>query len=427
MSEVLLLRGGVVVDRSGERRADVVVRDGVVAAVGPDVATGVAGTELDCSGAYVMPGFVDLFSGVGEPADPSVETIESATRAAALAGCTAVLVGVDPSAPLDSPAALHHLRALAAGASCAVVPSAALTMGAAGERLVPMAQLADLGVRVFGDPGGVADPTMLRRAMAYAADLGVVVALDPVDPVLAGGGHLHEGPWSSLLGIAGIPAEAEELGVGRALALALRTGVRLHLRRLSTAASLGMVAAARRAGLDLTAEVTAAHALFVDADCAAFDPAFKLEPPLRPAADRDAVAAALRSGVVDALVSGHVPASAMAKNVPFAEATFGAATLPWYSATAFSPVECPPARAVALLAEGPARIADLTDRQGGPVVAGRPANLTVFDPEAVWAAGPETAVSRTATTPFAGRTLRGRARHTLVDGTAVVICSEAQQ
>ncbi|MBM3685246.1 MAG: dihydroorotase, partial [Actinobacteria bacterium] len=234
MSEVLLLRGGVVVDRSGERRADVVVRDGVVAAVGPDVATGVAGTELDCSGAYVMPGFVDLFSGVGEPADPSVETIESATRAAALAGCTAVLVGVDPSAPLDSPAALHHLRALAAGASCAVVPSAALTMGAAGERLVPMAQLADLGVRVFGDPGGVADPTMLRRAMAYAADLGVVVALDPVDPVLAGGGHLHEGPWSSLLGIAGIPAEAEELGVGRALALALRTGVRLHLRRLST-------------------------------------------------------------------------------------------------------------------------------------------------------------------------------------------------
>ncbi len=427
MSEVVLLRGGVVVDAGGERRADVVVVDGTIVAVGPDAAAGRSGTVLDCDGAYVMPGFVDLFTGVGEPADPTAETIATATRAAALAGCTAIVVAVDHVDPLDGPAKLHHLRALATGAACDVVPTAALTLGAAGERLVPMAELAALGVRIFGDPHGVEDPTVLRRAMAYAADLGVTVALDPVDPLLAAAGHMHEGAWSSLLGIAGIPAEAEELGVGRALALALRTGVRLHLRHLSTAASIGMVTAARRAGLALTADVTAAHAVLVDGDCADFDPAYKVAPPLRPGADRAAIAEAVRAGAVDALASGHVPVPAIAKDVPFAEAAPGGAMLPFSTSLVFDPIGCSPTGAVAVLADGPARIAGIDERHGGPLLEGRAGNIVVFDPNATWTVGGSAHPSLTASTPLVGRTLRGRARHTLVDGIAVVIDAEAQR
>jgi dihydroorotase len=427
MSEVVLLRGGVVVDAGGERPADVVVVDGVVEAVAADAGAGRSGTVLDCEGAYVLPGFVDLFTGVGEPVEPSAETIETASRAAVLAGCTAIVTAVAAADPLDSAAHLHHLRALAQGAVCSVVPSAALTMGGAGERLVPIAELTRLGIRLFGDPHGVEDPTVLRRAMAYAADLGVTVALDPTDPGLAAGGHMHEGAWSSLLGIAGVPAEAEELGVGRALALALRTGVRLHLRHLSTAASVGMVAAARRAGLALTADVAVANAVFVDGDCADFDPAYKLHPPLRPETDRAAIADAVRAGAVDALASGHAPALLVRKEVPFAEAAPGGAMLPYATALAFDTIGCPPTTAVQVLADGPARIAGIAATHGGPVAAGRPANLTVFDPGATWTIGATYHPSLTNSTPFAGRTLRGRARHTLVDGIAVVIDAEAQR
>ena len=174
-----------------------------------------------------------------------------------------------------SAAGLRDLAALARGALCEVAAVAALTVGAAGTQLAPMSELADLGVRLFGDPGaGAQDPALLRRALQYAGDLGVVIVQPAVASALAGAGCMHEGEWSSRLGLAGVPAEAEESAVMQLVALARSVGTAVHVRGVSTAASLAMVTAARRGGIRITADVAPAHALLTDAVLAGVVPAY---------------------------------------------------------------------------------------------------------------------------------------------------------
>lgn len=423
MPETLVLRGGTLLDATGERPGDVVVADGVIVAVGP----GLDGDRvLDCGGCVVAPGLVDLNASLGEPGQETVETIATAARAAALGGFTAVVARPDTLPMIDDAAVVTHIGHLAAGAACEVHCAATVTVGAAGERLSPMAELVEAGVRLFVDDGvGVQDARLMRRALEYAAGLGAVIGQHAEDAALAADGHLHEGEWSSRLGIAGAPAEAEELIVMRDLALARLTGGRVHFQHLSTAGSLAMVNAAKRSGLPVTVEATVHHAHLTDAACAEFDPATKFRPPLRPEGDRAAVHEALRSGLVDALVSDHTPVAATDKDVPFAEALPGAVGLQWVLGLALGPLALPVATAVGLLSWRPAAIAGLTGRHGGPIAPGGPANLCVVDPTACWALDPRAGASRSHNTPFAGATLGGRVRHTILGGEPVVIDAEA--
>jgi dihydroorotase len=295
-----------------------------------------------------------------------------------------------------------------------------------------MSELAALGVRLFVDEGvGTRDPRLLRRALEYAADLGIVVGQHPEDASLAAGGCMHEGEWSSRLGLAGIPAEAEELAVMEDLALARLTGGELHFRRLTTLSSLAMVGAARRAGLPVTAEAAIQHALLTDAALADYDPACVFRPPLRPEPDRAAVAAALHDGAtdsgIDILSSDHSPQPAQAKEAPVDSCAPGAIGLETAVALALGHLELGFDRLVDLLSSRPAALVGLSATQGGAVAPGRPGNLCVVDPTETWSYDPAAGASRARNTPFAGWTLRGRVRHTVYRGEPVVVDAVAQR
>lgn len=426
----LAIRGGRLLDEQGERRADVVVgADGRIAAIGPEGTGRDAARTLDAGGCVVAPGLVELSAQLGQPGREGAESVETGTRAAVLGGFTAVVARPDTDPPIDGAAGVREIQALAAHGLCEVVPSATVTVGGTGEgRLAPLAELTELGVRLFVDEGtGTRDPRLLRRALEYAADLGVVVGQHAEDASLAAGGVVHEGEWSSRLGLPGVPAEAEELAVMRDLALARLTGGALHFRRLTTAGSLAMVRAARRGGLPVTVEVSVNHALLTDAALAGFDPNCVFRPPLRPEHDRAELVAALADGGVDVLSSDHSPHPSHAKEVPVDEAAPGAVGLETALALALTRLDLPLERLLAALSWAPAALAGLRARHGGPIEVGRPANLCVIDPAATWTYEPARGASRARNTPFGGCRLRGRVRHTLVDGRAVVVDAEAQR
>jgi dihydroorotase len=435
LQPVVLLRGGTVVDASGSRRADVLVRDGQIAGVGLPVAD-VPGRALvlDAGGCVVGPGLVDLHSHLRQPGREEAETVETGSRAAALGGYTAVVAMPNTEPPVDSAAVVRQVLELGRDACCEVAVAGAITVGRAGTQLAPMAEMAALGVRIFTDDGtGVQDTRLMRRALEYASALagpggrGVLLAQHCEDASLAGGGAMHEGEWSSRLGIAGQPAEAEELMVMRDLALSRLTGAPVHFLHLSTAGSVDLVRRAKAAGLAVTAEAAPHHFTLTDAAVAGYDPVYKVHPPLRGAGDLQAVRLGLADGTIDAIATDHAPHPAEAKEASFDDAPPGMLGLETALALALTELDLPMADVLALMSWRPARIAGLEATQGGPVAPGRPANLCVIDPAAAWVVDPARLASRSRNTPFAGRKLTGKVRHTLLFGEPVVVEGEAQR
>jgi dihydroorotase len=451
-----MVRGGTVVDSTGERRADVVIEDGVVVAVtsdGEHAPTGRGTRVLDAAGCLVAPGLVDLHTHARQPGAEETETVESAARAAALGGFTAFVAMPNTDPAIDCAPVAREVLELGTGAMCRVCVAGAITVGRAGERLAPMAELAALGVRIFTDDGtGVQDAGVMRRAMDYAAGLGVTLAQHCEDTSLAGGGHMHEGAWSSRLGVPGVPGEAEQVMAIRDIALSGLTGARLHLLHVSTAATLRAATAAKAEGLPVTLEVTPHHLALTDALLEGYDPNFKVNPPLRPDRDVQALRSGCASGVVDAIATDHAPHPAEAKDLPLAEAPPGMLGLETALAVVLGALldghpaldtacshshDTSQARTLGfedvmrLMSWGPARLAGLgTDQggdQGGPVAVGAPANLCVIDPELLWTVDASRLSSRSRNTGFAGRTLKGKVRHTLLRGEPVVIDGQAQR
>jgi dihydroorotase len=267
----------------------------------------------------------------------------------------------------------------------------------------------------------------MRRALEYASGLGVTLAQHCEDAALAADGVMHEGEWSSRLGLPGVPAEAEELMVMRDIALARLTGAPVHFLHLSTAGSVAMVGAAKAQGLPVTAEAAPHHFTLTDAEVASYDTVFKVNPPLRTDSDVAAVKRGLASNIIDAIATDHAPHPQEAKEAPFDEAPPGMLGLETALALAITELSLPIEQVLALLAWNPARIAGLAGRHGGPVAEGFPANLCVFDPAATWVVEADQLASRSRNTPYAGRKLTGRVRHTLLRGEAVVLDGEAQR
>ncbi len=424
----VLLRGGTVVDRGGARRADVLVAGATVVAVGAQLAE--PGVKvLDCAGCWVGPGLVDLHSHLRQPGREEAETVETGSRAAALGGYTTVVAMPNTTPPIDSAGVVREVLALAATALCTVQVSGAITVGRAGERLAPMAELAALGVRLFTDDGaGVQDGRLMRRALEYARPLGVLLAEHCEDETLAAGGVMHEGAWSSRMGVPGQPAEAEEVMVMRDIALARLTGARLHLQHLSTARSVDLVRQARAAGLPVTCEATPHHLTLTDEACQGFDPVFRVNPPLRPAADRDAVGAGLLDGTIDAVATDHAPHDQEAKEQPFDQAPPGMLGLETAMALTLSGLGLAddPQRLFALMSWQPAAVLGLS-AGAGLVAEGAPADLCAVDPAERWVVDPARLASRSRNTPFAGREMQGRVRHTVHQGEPVVVDQQAQR
>ena len=430
--ETYLVRGGTIVDATSVgRRADVFVRDGVVAEVG-DRLDAAGARVLDAEGCVVSPGLVDIQVHFREPGREDSETIETGSRAAALGGFTAVICMPNTTPPIDDAAVVEWIvgRGRDVGL-CDVRVAGCITKARAGRELAPLGELYDAGVRVFTDDGDcVADASLMRRAFEYSVALpGAVIAQHAEDPSLVHGGHMHEGEWSARLGVPGRPAEAEIIIVARDLALARRSGARYHVLHLSTAGAAELVRQAKAEGLRVTAECTPQHFTLTDACCADYDPSFKMNPPLRGPHDRDGVRAALIDGTLDAIATDHAPHAPETKEVPFEDAPPGMLGVETAFAVAHTELvttgQLSMQQLLARMSWQPAAIAGLEDRHGGAVEVGRPANLVVLDPNVRWTVDQTAVASRSRNTPWHGRELQGRARHTMLEGVATVIDQEA--
>jgi dihydroorotase len=435
----LVIRGGTVVGPEGLARRDVAVAAGSVIAVDEAVEPPSGARVLDAAGCLVGPGLVDLHTHLRQPGREEAETVETGTRAAALGGYTAIVAMPNTEPPIDSAGVASEVLALGRGCLAEVAVAGAITVGRAGRALAPLGELADLGVTLFTDDGaGVQDGALMRRALDYAKGLGVTLAQHCEDASLAAGGAMHEGSWSSRLGIPGMPAAAEEVMVARDIALVRLTGAPVHFLHLSTAGSVDLVRRAKREGLPVTAEAAPHHMLLTHAEVAGYDPVFKVNPPLRTDEDVAAVVAGLCDGTIDAVATDHAPHAPESKDVPFGEAPPGMLGLQTALPVAWEVLSphLGPDRIFALLSTQPAAIVRLafTDPRpaghsahGGPVEPGAAANLCVFDPAATTVVTPAGLASRSRNTPYAGRTFQGAVRHTVLRGEPVVIDAVAQR
>jgi dihydroorotase len=430
----LLLRGGRLIDpgRGLDLVGDLLIRGGRVAAVAPRLEEP-ADQVLDASGLLVAPGFIDLHTHLREPGFEYKETIETGTRAAAAGGFTTVCAMPNTEPAMDSRATVEFVleRARSAGA-VRVLPIGCITRGRAGRALAEMAELADTGCVAFSDDGSsVADAALLRRALEYAAGLGLPVIEHCEDRALSGG-VMHEGWVSTRLGLKGIPAAAEESIVARDIALARQTGARLHIAHVSTAGSVDLVRRARAEGLAVTAEVTPHHLTLTHeavmgppgATLLAYDTNARMYPPLRSPEDVAACVGALAEGVIDAVATDHAPHAAYEKLVEFDAAPNGIVGLETAFGLAMRLVHAGDLsleRLIEALTIGAARALGLDRRLPGlgTLAPGAPGDVVLLDPEREWIAHPEGFASKGRNTPLAGQTLRGRVVATIAGGRPV--------
>jgi dihydroorotase len=407
---------------------DVVVEEGFIAGAGEIVASGAE--ILECGGLVVAPGLVDMHAHLREPGFEHKETVETGTRAAALGGFTAVAPMANTEPVADHAGVIHEVRDLAAAAGlCDVFPVGAITKGLEGESLAEIGEMVDAGVRVFSDDGRcVPTARLLRNALVYAKTFDdIVIAEHCEDFSLAEGGQMHEGYHSYSLGMRGQPSEAEEIVVARDLAIARMTGSKIHLCHLSSARSVELIRRAKVEGVRVTAEVTPHHLVFCDEDLLTYDTNFKVNPPLRSPEDRAALRAGIADGTIDAIATDHAPHAIEEKEAEFDRAPPGTIGLETALAAVLTelvePGVIPIMRAVEALSTAPARILGAADH-GGPIEAGRPANLVVFDPAASWVVEPPFA-SKSRNSAFLGRTLKGRVVYTMLRGQLTVADGKA--
>jgi dihydroorotase len=413
----IAITGGTVIDRNGERQADVYVSDGHIVE-GSTVESCEPDTTVDAAGLVVCPGFVDLHTHLREPGKEEAETIETGSRAAALGGYTAIVAmpNTDPTQDCVSVVEFVRRQGITAGL-CDVHPSGSITIGRQGTQLTPFAELADVGVKLFTDDGnGVQNPQLMRRAFEYAKGVGVTMAQHCEVEAFTGGAVMHEGDCCSHLGLPGWPALAEELMVHRDVELVRLTGAPAHFLHLSTARSVDLVRAAKADGLPVTAEATPHHISLTDELLRSYSAIYKVTPPLRTMDDVEAVRTGLADGTIDAIATDHAPHVSETKEQPLDQAPPGMVGLETALGVAIAHLDMALADIIATLSWKPAAIAGLDGQHGRNIEPGAPANLTIFDPNEEWEVVPAMLASKSHNTPFVGVPLRGKVRDTLLDG-----------
>jgi len=402
---------------------DLFIADGKIVAGGADFN---AEQTIDANGLVVAPGLVDLSARLREPGYEYKATLESELQAAMQGGVTSLVCPPDTDPVLDEPGLVEMLKHRARIVDAANVhPLGALTVGLKGKALTEMAELTEAGCVGFAQAEEpILDTNVMLRAMQYAKTFGYTVWLRPQDPHIGIGGVAHSGPLASRLGLSGVPVMSETIALHTIFELMRATGARVHLCRISSAAGLELIRAAKKEGLPVSADVGVHHLHMTDADIGFFDSNARLTPPLRSARDRDAIRAALLDGTVDAVCSDHTPVDDDEKLLPFGEASPGATglelllslTLKWAQeqhggdSAATSPVL---AQAIGKLTHEAARIAGLA---AGTLAVGAAADVVLFDPDARWLVESRALASQGKHTPFLGYELAGQVRTTIVRG-----------
>jgi dihydroorotase len=427
----ILIKNGLVVSPTGATTNDVLLRDGLIVEVAPSITTPEGATVIDATGAWVGPAFVDLHTHLREPGREEAETIQSGANAAAVGGYGAIVAMPNTEPALDNVAMVSFVLDQGAKTPIDVAVAGAITVERKGQLLAPLAEMADLGVRLFTDDGnGVQSAGVMRRALTYAKPLGVTLAQHCEDETLAGG-VMNEGPLAAKLGLVGRSALAEELMVMRDIELCRSTGSPVHFLHLSTARSAALVRDAKAEGLPITAEVAPHHLLLDETACEHFDAMFKVHPPLRRAEDVAALRAALAAGDIDAVATDHAPHAPELKDMAFDEAPAGMLGLEHAAAITFEALGAETANPVTffnVLSRGPARIAQLRsadDRprhsaHGGDIAAGEDANIVIFNPNGSTVVDRDALQSRATNTPYHGRTFKGAVTTLICKGRLVV-------
>ena len=400
---------------------DVYIADGHIAAIGQAPAGFRAEHVIDATSLVVSPGLVDLSARLREPGYEYKATLESELDAAVAGGVTSLLCPPDTDPVLDEPGLVEMLvhRARLLNQSH-VYPLGALTVGLKGKELTEMAELTEAGCVGFAQAEEpVQDTTVLLRAMQYASTFGYTVWLRPMVPHLGRGGVAHAGPLASRLGLSGVPVISETVALHTVFELMRTTGAKVHICRISSAAGIQLVRAARAEGLPVTCDVSAHHIHLTDNDIGFFDPNARVTPPLRSQRDRDAIRAALIDGAIDAICSDHTPLDEEEKLLPFGEASPGATGLELLLSLAIKWAQDSEASgatlnaAIARITHEAARIAGIS---AGTLSVGGVADVCVFDPATRWKVAPAALRSQGKHTPFLGYELPGRVRHTIVSG-----------
>ncbi|OFW02346.1 MAG: dihydroorotase [Acidobacteria bacterium RIFCSPLOWO2_12_FULL_59_11] len=422
-SQDLLIRNGRVIAPSQgmDTQADVLLREGRIAAIGPNLAAPQA-QRLDASGRIVAPGFIDLHTHLREPGREHAETIESGGRAAAAGGFTSVLAMPNTRPVNDNAAVTHFIIQTARQQSPVnVFPVGAISEGSRGEQLAAIGEMREAGIVAISDDGmPVMNSGLMRRAMSYASGFGLTVIDHCEDLDLSAGGLMHDGYTAVRYGLGGISSTSEEVMVARNILLAAETGAKFHVAHLSTAGSVEMVREAKRRGLPITCEVTPHHFTLIDEDVTNYDGNYKMKPPLRSRKDREALLQGLADGTADAIASDHAPHPGSEKMQEFEMAPFGIIGLETALGLALERLVHSGliglTRLVELFSVNPARIAGL-DR--GTLKVGAAADITIFDPERRWTYDVNQTQSRSRNTPFHGHSFRGGPVTTIVAGKVV--------
>ena len=419
----MCLKGGHVIDPAAKVNeiANVYIDNGRILAVGRSPRGFKADETLDVRGLVVAPGFIELSAHLREPGFEHKGTIVSECRAAAAGGFTTVCCTPDTLPVIDNASVVEHIKQRAGRARAARVQClGALTRGLEGQVLAEMRALKESGcVAVTNADNAIADTSVLRQALAYAASCELTVFLRPLDYWLSIEGKMHEGAVSTRLGIPALPEAEEVIAVSRDLTLIEETGVRAHFCRLSSRRSIALIARARRAGLQITADVALANLLYTDKDIGSYDPNFHVYPPLRESKHRTGLRAGVRKRDISAICGNHEPHDADAKATPFSLSAPGMATFDTFLPAILALVErgvFDLNTALAAITQAPSEILDLGC---GSLSPGLPADICIFDANFEWTASAENLLSVGKNTTFLGQSLRGKAMMTLVDGRIV--------
>jgi len=416
----LVIKNGRVIDpaNSVDVQTDVSIEDGRISSVTPDIDP--KGAEvLDAKGLVIAPGFIDMHVHLREPGFEHKETIETGTAAAAAGGFTGVACMPNTN-PVNDSAAVTELilRQARDKGHVSVYPIGAITKGQAGKELGEIGELVDAGAVAISDDGHpVSDPRVMRRALEYSTHFDIPLIEHCETPELHPGGVMHEGHWSTILGLRGIPAASEEISVRRNISLAEMTGGKLHIAHLSTRGSLEAIRDAKRRDIRVTCEVTPHHLFLTDEAVKDYDTHTKMAPPLRAAEDRQALIEGLADGTIDAIATDHAPHHADEKMVEFDNAPFGIVGLETAVALCLDRLVGQKvislAKLIELLSTHPARLLGLSK---GTLSVGADADITVLDPEKSFTVEPEKFRSKSRNTPFKDWQLKGRAVKTIVGG-----------
>ena len=413
-----LIQNARVIDPSQDLDAklDVLIEDGSIAKVDKKIKANVE--TIDATGLIVTPGFIDLHTHLREPGQEHKETIATGTRAAVAGGYTAVCAMANTVPPNDERAVTEMVLAESArNGVCRVYPIGAVSRGLKGEALAELAELRAAGCVAVSDDGRpVYNAQLMRRALEYSSMLGMPVIAHEEDANLNEGGVMHEGYFSTLLGLYGIPAASEETMAARDVILARMTGGHVHIAHMSTAGAIDVVRAARKSGVNVTCEVTPHHIALTDEDVQSFSTNLKMNPPLRSAEHRDALLDAIADGTVDAIATDHAPHHFDEKNVEFDLAPFGIIGLETAFAICHERLVRSKviglARLIELLSSGPARVFNLP---GGTLAEGSAGDVTLLDIDARYQIT-NTFRSKASNSPFIGETVHGRVIATIVGG-----------